>query len=116
MIMNSRHLTVDTSLGEVTLVATGDAITGVYFPHHWYKPSTDTFGERVDVADDPLLANAAEQLRDYLAGTRTDFDVPMSAEGHPFEEQVWTLLTAIPFGETTTYGALAEQLGDKAMA
>ncbi len=79
-------------------------------------PSTDTFGERVDPASDPLLMNATQQLLEYLNGTRTDFDLALAAHGNPFEERVWTLLATVPFGHTTTYGALAEQLGDRSLA
>ena len=46
--MTTRHAEIDSPLGELTLVADGDALTGVYFRHHWYRPSADTFGPRAD--------------------------------------------------------------------
>ncbi len=49
--MNTRHAVIDGPLGELTLVADGDALIGVYFRHHWYRPSIDTFGPRVDAGD-----------------------------------------------------------------
>jgi methylated-DNA-[protein]-cysteine S-methyltransferase len=114
--MNARHAVVDTTLGEITLVAAGNAIVGLYFPHHWYPPTEQALGARVDAGDDVLLATAAGQLSEYLTGARTSFDLPTAARGGTFEERVWALLAQIPFGETTTYGDLAAQLGDRSLA
>jgi len=114
--MPTRHTRADTELGELTLVAVDDALTGLYFPHHWYPPADDAIGPYVRVGDDPLFTRAAAELAEYLAGRRTSFDVPISASGDPFQERVWALLEEIPYGTTTTYGALAEQLGNRSLA
>ncbi|MFD9702411.1 methylated-DNA--[protein]-cysteine S-methyltransferase [Lentzea sp. NPDC059081] len=114
--MYTRHAVVGTVLGDVTIVATGEAVVGLYFPHHWHRPAQDTFGVPVPIADDELLLRAATQVGEYLAGDRTGFDLPVATAGDPFQEQVWSLLREIPRGETTTYGAIAVQLGDKALA
>jgi methylated-DNA-[protein]-cysteine S-methyltransferase len=114
--MNTRHAVVDTALGDVTLVASGDSIVGVYFRHHWYRPAQDTFGECVPVATDELLGEAARQLVEYLVAQRDAFELPTATHGDPFQEGVWQLLRQIPRGETITYGALAEKLGDKTQA
>lgn len=111
-----RHTLVDTTLGEVTLVADGDEVTGLYFPHHWHRPDTSTFGERVDADGDELFVQAKAELIAYLAGERRSFDVPMRARGDEFSEKVWGMLSEIPYGETTSYGALAERLGDRRLA
>ena len=111
--MSIRHTVVDTRLGRVTLVAAGDAITGLYFPHHWYRPAHETLGPR---ADDHLMAEAADQLIAYLAGERAGFDLPLATAGNACQERVWALLKQIPYGTTTTYGALARQLGDTSLA
>ena len=108
--MNTRHALVDSPLGELTLVADGDSLIGVYFHHHWYRPPIDTFGPRVD--GDPLLARAGEQLDEFLAGDRSHFDLPTNAVGDVLHRRIWTRLTAIPFGETVTYGELANELAD----
>jgi methylated-DNA-[protein]-cysteine S-methyltransferase len=114
--MYTRHTVIDTQLGEVTLIASAAAIAGLYFPHHWYKPAEETFGERVPAQDDLLLLEAANQVSAYLAGNRTAFDLPIATAGDEFQEKVWALLARIPFGQTTTYGTLAEDLGDKSLA
>ena len=110
--MNTRHAVIDSPLGELTLVADDDALTGLYFRQHWYRPATDTFGERVDTESDHLFAKARTQLAEYLAGGRADFDLPIKLRGDDAQHRVWQLLITIPYGETVTYGDLAAALAD----
>ncbi|WP_448006113.1 methylated-DNA--[protein]-cysteine S-methyltransferase [Agromyces bauzanensis] len=114
--MTRRHTTLPTSLGGLLAVGEGPAIIGLYFPGHWYPPSADAIGVEVDARSDPLFALAAAQLGEYLDGRRTTIDVPVATAGDGFQEQVWRMLRRLRFGETTTYGALAERLGDRTLA
>lgn len=57
------------------------------------------------------LRAAGAQLREYFAGKRRVFDLPIKPRGSPFERQVWTRLLAVPYGVTTSYGAVAAELG-----
>ena len=114
--MFDRHATVDTVIGELTLVASDDALIGIYFPQHWVGADRATRGEQVVAETDPVLSVASVQLREYLAGERTTFTVSCSAEGDDFQKRVWAILDEIPFGETRTYGAIAEALGEKSLA
>ena len=114
--MNTRHTVVDTTLGSITIVAGGDAITGLYFRHHIRRPAEEIFGPEVGVENDPLLADAATQLHEYLNGGRHDFDLRFDAAGDAFQHAVWSMVAGIPFGETTTYGAIAQRLGDKSLS
>jgi methylated-DNA-[protein]-cysteine S-methyltransferase len=116
METNTRHATVTTPLGTVTLVAAGDALTGLYFSKHWYRPDANCFGTNVPVSSDKLLSEAQRQLDDYLNGTRTSFDVPVETNGDAFQERIWSLIKEIPYGETTTYGELAQKYGDRSLA
>ncbi len=110
-----RHAIFETpELGELTLVAADTALVGVYFPGHWYLPPAASLGESVE--GDPLLDHAAVQVGQYLAGERTAFDLPVVTAGSPLQQRVWRMLLDVPFGETTTYGALAARLGDRALA
>lgn len=59
----------------------------------------------------PLLAEAEQQLNEYFAGLRTQFDLPLRAKGTAFQKAVWAELLKIPYGETRTYGQLAAALG-----
>ena len=114
--MNVRHIVVDTDLGSITLVAKDQAVAGLYFRHHIRRPAQETFGPEVAASTDPLLSEAARQLHDYLAGERTEFDLPLAADGDAFQHAVWDIVASIPRGETTTYGRIAERLGDRTMA
>jgi methylated-DNA-[protein]-cysteine S-methyltransferase len=110
--MTTRHAVIDSPLGALTLVADGDALTGLYFPHHWYRPARDTFGPRVDAECDALLAEARTQLTEYLSGARIDFGLTITLHGDEKQHRVWKMLTTIPYGDTVTYGELAAALAD----
>ncbi len=62
------------------------------------------------VHDPEALAPAIEQLDEYFAGERTEFDLELDARGSEFQHRVWNALTEIPYGETTSYGAISKQL------
>lgn len=72
--------------------------------------------DATDAPDHPVLQQAIAQLAAYFEGERTTFDLPLDMQGTPFQKAVWDLLLTIPYGETTTYGALAESLGDPGKA
>ena len=110
--MTSRHTKIDTELGELTLVATGDTLTGVYFPHHWHPPAPEALGQSVESASDELFVRVASQLHEYLSGTRTGFDLPITVVGEARQARIWELLLDIDYGHTTTYGQLAAALAD----
>ena len=114
--MYNRHAIAATAIGELTLVAADDALIGIYYPQHWVKPERATLGDEVPLDGDPLLSEVVRQLEEYFAGARTVFEIRTATQGDAFQERVWTLLREIPFGETITYGELAEQLGDKSLA
>jgi methylated-DNA-[protein]-cysteine S-methyltransferase len=117
MESNSRHATFPTPVGNLTLAASGDALAGIFFAHHWPKPDPGRFGKRAPAHADQLLSAAATQLDEYFAGERTSFDLPTTTNGaDAFHERVWSLLMAIPFGETVTYGELAHRYGDRSLA
>jgi len=115
-VSDTRHAYLPTSIGDLLVVATGDALVGLYFPRHWYPPEASAIGELVDAADDVVFTEVARQLDEYIAGNRTSFDVRAETAGTPFQERVWALLRDIPFGETTTYGELARTLGNANLA
>jgi methylated-DNA-[protein]-cysteine S-methyltransferase len=106
------HTIIDSPLGELTLVSHDGALTGLYYPGHWYLPDPATFGARAESG----FEEAEEQLAEYFAGERTAFELPTSTAGDAFQERVWELIARIPYGETTTYGELARELGDPAIA
>jgi len=110
--MTARHTLINSALGELTLVADGDALTGVYFRQHWHPPTADALGQYVEPAADELFRRAGDQLREYFAGERTQFDLPIALVGEPRQAKVWDLLEDIGYGQTKTYGELAAELAD----
>lgn len=102
------HTTVDSPVGPLTLVALDGVLTGLYMDKQRHLPDPSTFGDR----ETESFAAVREQLDAYFAGTLTEFDLPLAMVGTPFQQRVWTALRDIPYGETTSYGELAEQLGN----
>jgi methylated-DNA-[protein]-cysteine S-methyltransferase len=110
--MDTRHAVIESLIGELTLIAEGEALSGLYFRHHWPRPDRYSFGPRVDANSDELLAAARTQLTDYLAGRAQGFNLPTLLHGDESQQRIWRLLNAIPHGETVTYGELAAVLDD----
>ncbi|SDJ74120.1 methylated-DNA--[protein]-cysteine S-methyltransferase [Nonomuraea jiangxiensis] len=101
------HTVVESPVGPLTLVADDGALAGLYMVDQLYRPPQESFGPR----DDEPFTEPARQLADYFAGRRTAFDLPLRLSGTPFQRTVWTALSEIPYGETRTYGELAEHIG-----
>jgi methylated-DNA-[protein]-cysteine S-methyltransferase len=102
------HTKIASKLGDLTVVARGPTVVGLYFPHHWYRPDPIEFGARSNVG----FEDVSHQIGEYLAGNRREFDIPVLARGDELQERVWDLVRQIPYGTTTTYGRLARGLGD----
>ena len=110
--MSTTHTVAGSPLGDLTLVAEDGRLTGLYFPHHWYRPDPASFGAR----DDTGFGDVTAQLGEYFAGQREDFDLPLDPRGDEFQHRVWALINRVPYGQTTSYGELAKQLGDDVLA
>lgn len=67
--------------------------------------------KREHISTDPVTKKTITQLKEYMEGKRSTFDLPLKAEGTPFQQAVWTALTTIPTGKTLTYGQLARLAG-----
>lgn len=101
------HTVIGSPEGELTLVARDGVLSGLYMERQRHRPAFETFGER----DETPFAEARRQLDEYFAGERTEFELPLSLRGTPFQRLVWDELTRIPYGETISYGELAERIG-----
>ncbi len=98
-------------LGEILLAADDHALTGLWFAGQKHFPS---FAENTtQFAETDLLLAAKAWLEDYFSGKPTDCTLPLAPEGTPFQQRVWAALIAIPYGQTVTYGQLAQELGCK---
>ncbi|MHB1862698.1 MAG: methylated-DNA--[protein]-cysteine S-methyltransferase [Gemmatimonadaceae bacterium] len=111
-----RFLTMPSPVGVLTLAASAAGLVGVYFERHQHGPPPHEQSRWVpdrgqSNPESVVLARARDQLNAYFDGTLTRFDLPLAAEGTPFQRQVWDALRRIPFGSTMSYGALARALG-----
>ena len=70
------------------------------------------FDEEVDASlDDPLALRLQAELDEYFGGARTDFTIPLGPRGTEFQQIVWRIVSAVPYGATKTYSEIARELG-----
>ncbi len=98
-------------LGSILLAADEVGLLGLWFERQKY------FGRCLDKTQEekeiPLFATVKHWLNIYFSGQEPSFTVPLHFIGTAFQKEVWALLCAIPYGQTTTYGAIAKQLAQK---
>ena len=105
-----RWTVLPSPLGDLTLARTEAGIAGLWFADHRGGPGESLDGPDAR-RDDTAFADVAGQLAEYFAGERRSFDLPLAPRGEAFARSVWAALREIPYGETSTYGALARRLG-----
>lgn len=97
---------IDSPIGPLTLAGRDSVLAHLRMVDQTYEPS------RADWTPDPkAFEDVVEQLAAYFAGELTDFDIAMDLGGTEFQRRVWTALRTIPYGETRSYGQIAEQIG-----
>jgi methylated-DNA-[protein]-cysteine S-methyltransferase len=97
----------DSPIGELLLVGGPDGLAGVYFDGHQNAPSVEADWTH----DEAQFDDARAQLEEYFRGARTEFDLQLNPSGTAFQQTVWNALREVPYGETTSYGAIAERIG-----
>jgi methylated-DNA-[protein]-cysteine S-methyltransferase len=103
--MNAYYTYAESPVGTLLLTANDTALTGLYMN----EPPLPPGGVERET---PVLAEAKRQIAAYFAGERQTFDLPLAPEGTTFQRKVWEELTAIPYGETISYGELAARVGN----
>jgi methylated-DNA-[protein]-cysteine S-methyltransferase len=98
--------TCESPLGTLTLAGAraGDVLHHVYFP-------TERHTLDGDARHPTAFADARTQLEQYFAGERRAFELELEPQGSELQRRVWQALQQIPYGETTTYGTIAQELG-----
>jgi methylated-DNA-[protein]-cysteine S-methyltransferase len=96
----------ETEIGKIMIAENGTAITNLYF-----RDEPD-ISDDVIIKETELLKEAAKQLTEYFEGRRKSFDLPLSPTGTEFQMKCWKALQEIPYGETRTYGEIAEKIGN----
>jgi len=102
----TRYRMVDSPIGSLTLAGEGSTLTNLRMVEQTYEP------DRADwLLDDRAFPDAVEQLDAYFAGELQEFDLSLRLLGTEFQRRVWNALRTIPYGETRTYGEIAQQIG-----
>ena len=94
-------LNIDTPVGKMYLCSDGECITGL------------SFGTCENDCPDAVILKAKAELKEYFAGKRKNFTVPVNPAGTAFQQKVWRALVEIPYGETASYGEIAEKIGNR---
>ena len=100
---------VDSPIGRLRLIADGERLTAIWFEHG--RDARKSAAALVPGAV-PVLERAKSQLAEYFRGERREFDLLLSPRGTEFQRRVWQRLRGIEYGTTTTYGTLAQELGN----
>ena len=100
----------DSPLGEILLAADEEGMTGVWFEAQKYFAAK--LPPENEEGTTPVLGDACRWLDVYFSGREPDFTPKLHLIGSDFRQAVWALLLQIPYGQTTTYGALAKQLAE----
>ena len=100
----------DAPIGQLLLARDESGLRHIAFEHGRHPTPVGARWRR----DATRFDDVREQLRAYFAGALQAFDLPLAPRGTPFQQHVWRALRAIPYGATTSYGAIARELGDAA--
>jgi methylated-DNA-[protein]-cysteine S-methyltransferase len=100
---------VSSPVGLLKLVASDSALVAILWEND--DPKRVRLGSLVEDVDHPILCLAEQQVGEYFAGARKSFDLPLDFVGTSFQRKVWSELLNIPFGQTRTYGQIANAIG-----
>jgi methylated-DNA-[protein]-cysteine S-methyltransferase len=91
-------------IGWLSISTSDDFLTSIHF--------LDEEPELGSSDSNAIIQQTITELSEYFEGNRTQFSIPLKPEGSEFQQTVWAQLQQIPYGQTTTYGTLAEKLGN----
>jgi methylated-DNA-[protein]-cysteine S-methyltransferase len=109
--MRYLYKSMKSPLGLLTLVGSDQGLAAVLWEGE--DPSRVRLGPLQEHLSHPILMQAQRQLEEYFAGQRRTFSVKLDPAGTEFQNKVWNALRTIPFGETRSYGQIAEQIGSR---
>lgn len=108
---------IESPLGDLYVESDGEALLGLWPQSGKYNP---LFGKALEGERLPVIEETKHWLKLYFEGGRPDFMPKLSPQGTSFQKLIWQLLQEIPYGETTTYGAIAleaaKRMGKKSMS
>jgi methylated-DNA-[protein]-cysteine S-methyltransferase len=106
-MLNYNYL--ETPIGTLLIAGDAESIRIIHFPKNGRASKPEP--EWIESAKGPV-GQAIRQLKEYFAGKRVDFDLPLAPQGTEFQRTVWQRLQEIPYGETISYGELAKRVGN----
>lgn len=110
--MTSSWLDVQSPIGPLRLWSDGVGINAIEFSPFRQLPADARVAQaHAPAMLTPALASAQEQLADYFAGRRRDFDLPLAPAGTQFRQRVWAALRQVPYAQTVSYCEIARRLG-----
>ncbi len=104
---------VDSPLGRLYLAANDVALTELLFENHRLEVDGTSLTISPSTQMNAVLELVSEQLAEYFAGTRTEFEIPTQPNGTEFQLAVWRELQKVSFGQTISYIELARRMGDE---
>jgi methylated-DNA-[protein]-cysteine S-methyltransferase len=108
--MTLSYKLVSSPIGGLKLVASDRGLAAILWEND--NPRRVRLANVVENTEHRMLLRTEKELNEYFRGKRKAFTVPLDMRGTPFQKQVWEALLGIPYGETRTYGQLANQLGN----
>ncbi len=110
--LNMVYAECSSAQGNLYLAATERGLAGMWFTDQRHLPDVSAWKQVDDTSQQRILQTTQRQLQAYFAGKLQQFDVPLDlGAGTPFQQSVWQALLTIPFGQTTSYGALSARIG-----
>jgi methylated-DNA-[protein]-cysteine S-methyltransferase len=104
---NVRCRVVDSPVGPLTLAGVGTTLMHLRMADQSHEPDRSAW----EPAEKNAFGDVVDQLEAYFAGALTQFDIDLGLAGTQFQRRVWAALQTIPYGETRSYGQIAEQIG-----
>jgi len=108
--MSLSYKLIPSPIGKLKLVASDEGLVAILWENE--RPRRVRLADLVENPAHPMLLRSEKELNEYFSHKRKAFTVPLDMRGTYFQKQVWEALLGIPFGETRTYGQLANQLGN----
>lgn len=105
--MTLHYRTIPSPIGSLTLAGVGNTLMHLRMAEQTHEPDRSGW----EPAEANAFSAAVEQLDAYFDGSLTTFDLDLELPGTEFQRRVWAALHTIPYGETRTYGEIAEQVG-----
>ena len=99
----------ESPMGRMLIVATDQGLSGLYFVDQKYYREVAPDWLRGDHHE--VVRETARQLKEYFAGARKQFDIPLAAQGTPFQSRVWKAISSVKYGDSITYSELARRAG-----